>query len=149
MKTEYIPEPPRDQQEPRWWQTINTGAFLIKVRSMQRDEIESLSTEISGALAVIQSQLESRGKTNPGWWSSARAAMGFMIEKQHLVRGELQRLNRLTRAARVDDKKGDERRKISMIREKHLLEIRELAQTDTTATIVALVDWMLNRKDSP
>lgn len=150
MKREYIPEPRRDQQEPRWWQTMNTGAFMLKLRTMTREEVENLSAEIRGAIAVIQSQLESRGRSNLLWWKSARSALGFMHEKQGLVRSELTRLNKVSRESRVagQDHDGQLRRRISKIREQRLLEIRDMVASDPTAALTALLDWLLDRKMS-
>lgn len=148
MKTEFIPDgKPRSQEENRWWQVMNTGAFRLKLRTMARIDVEALSSEIHGACTVVQSQLEARGKDNLAWWRSARQALGYMAEKQSLVRAELARLNKISRESR-DGTRGEIHRHNTEIREKRLLAIRALVEAnDLKQAMLDLVDWMLHRTE--
>lgn len=79
----------RDQEPARWWKTATVEFFKFKIGKLSDGELIELRDEIRGSLAVIQGQLESRGKTDFGWWKKASAAKGYMAEKQHLIKQEL------------------------------------------------------------
>ena len=87
-KEVYIPET-RSTQSPRWWQIAAVPVFKAKLADMTTPDLRALGAEIKGVTTLIQSQLESRGKTDIVWWKKARASLGFTSEKRGLVRTEI------------------------------------------------------------
>lgn len=134
---------PRDTEGRRWWQAASLADFTVKIVQMSDDDLMAMSEEIRGSLSMMQSQLESRGKTNLGWWRRTRAAMGFVAEKKHVLRGELR--NRQRHRQTILDKKSAAKR---LRRQRELAAIRgHIEDGELTTALMALVD-LLDNSDS-
>lgn len=131
----------RDREPPQWWQEATVNFFRFKIARMSRDDLGDLRAEIKGAIALVQSQLEARGKNNLGWWRKASAAKGFMAEKQHLLTQDLRR-----RQIELDgDKEARQHAHVQRQQERTdlLKSVRELAEAgDVQAALLKLVEWL-------
>lgn len=80
------------QSERAWWKQGTKTAFVVAIRKLPQSELEALSSEIKGALASIQGQIEGSDRDDD-WFARATMARGHIAERKALVTAELQRRN--------------------------------------------------------
>ena len=75
-----------------WWANTKVDDFRARVNDLPLDELPALVNELQGAISSMQAQLETRGREEHfEWWTRARAALGFTVEKRSIVRAEILR----------------------------------------------------------
>lgn len=116
--------------EKPWWQQGTPKAFRERISALALPELEALTGEIGGALAVIHGKIAA-GDRDAEWLSRARQAQGFITERRALVRAELQQRNEARRARNVESKR------------EYLQAARErLRAGDTAGAVAALLDLL-------
>lgn len=131
-KSVYFPE--RDIKGRPWWQSCTVKDFQEALASMETTKIEALDAEIEGALEVLETHLETRGRSDRDWWNRANLARSFIQEKQYLVEAALKQ--------RKGGKKPSPRRS-------KLTELREQAGSgETQEALVGLLDWLLGKESA-
>lgn len=68
-----------------WWQKVPRRVFGERIETMDLRALERLRGEISGALSVIQSQLETR-KGDDEWYTRARRSLGYISQRNGMVK---------------------------------------------------------------
>jgi len=93
----------RDRMSPRqleagqgrpWWQTCRLDDLRAICERKTIEELQSLSSDMRGLLALLQGQIEAPGPDADQAWRTRRAH-AFLCEKSRMVRGLL--AGRLTR----------------------------------------------------
>lgn len=75
-----------------WWANTKVEDFRTRVNDLPLDVLPALVNELHGAISSMQAQLETRGREDHfDWWTRARAALGFTVEKRSIVRAEILR----------------------------------------------------------
>jgi len=75
-----------------WWANVKVDVFRVRVNDLTLDALPALVAELQGAIATIQAALEVRSRDDHfEWWTRARAALGYTIEKRNIVRAEIMR----------------------------------------------------------
>lgn len=71
---------------PEWWKRVSRKAFGQRIETMEIKELERLKAELSGALSVIQSQLETRPRGEDDWYQRARRSLGYISQRNGMVK---------------------------------------------------------------
>jgi len=113
---------------------------------MRDSELWALNAEVKGSAALIQSQLEARGRSDEDWWRKAKSALGFIAEKRGILKSEVTK--RKAHQPPPDLSKRREREKVQASRKeerrKRLMAIRHRAEEgDPAGAIVDLIDYFL------
>jgi hypothetical protein len=128
----------RDVQPVQWWQESNVPFFTAKIADMTTPDLKLLCAEIKGAVSLMQSQIESRGKANMGWWRKVSQAKGYATEKHRIVRAELH--NRNQQAQQSNTTRREHRlARLRQLRHKAVVD----ESVDTLALVVEMIDCML------
>ncbi len=66
-----------------WWQTDSVDAFKQRIAGMGISELRALRVELAAAVSTIQVQMQARGRSNHDWFTKARAAHAYIVEKRN------------------------------------------------------------------
>lgn len=74
-----------DTDEPEWWKRVPLRVFVLRIEAMELNALERLRGELSGALSVIQAQLETRHDDDE-WRARARRSLGHTSQRNAMVK---------------------------------------------------------------
>ena len=75
-----------DTPDRKWWERCDYPYFEIQVQGWSVAKLIALKSEITTTITLVITQIETRGKEDFEWWKKARAARGFMQQKQSLLK---------------------------------------------------------------
>lgn len=83
--------------EHEWWKRVSKSGFGARIETMDLRALERLRAELSGALSVIQSQLETRPRGDDDWYQRARRSLGYISQRNGMVKAVINTHNERTR----------------------------------------------------